>query len=245
MRIKTVTITGADDKVKPIELMNISQRFPFVEWGILFSPTRNKEGAPRYPSWNWVDILLQKLANMDMNFSAHLCGGYTEEFLTTGYLTQAFKDIPDVMFLNIFKRYQLNFDASKHDVCDEFFNHFARTQNQTIIQYNKNNHELWKRIISECDPNRNIHMLYDASAGSGELPTDSYPSPWPLHFTGYAGGLSPDSLEEELNKMNKNPFIKSGITPIWIDTESGVRTNNEFDLDKVVKFLEIAGKYTY
>jgi hypothetical protein len=37
MRLKTVTITGADDAVDPEELLQIQQRYPFVEWGILLS----------------------------------------------------------------------------------------------------------------------------------------------------------------------------------------------------------------
>ena len=46
-----VTITGADDAVDPGALVALSAEFPFVEWGILFSKSR--EGEARYPSAEW------------------------------------------------------------------------------------------------------------------------------------------------------------------------------------------------
>ena len=38
-------------------------------------------------------------------------------------------------------------------------------------------------------------------------------------------------------------FNHSDSSEVWIDLESGARTDNEFDLVKVEKILEVASKY--
>ena len=45
------TITGADEGVDHTALADLSDEFPFVEWGILIS---EKAGRPRYPTARWV-----------------------------------------------------------------------------------------------------------------------------------------------------------------------------------------------
>jgi hypothetical protein len=68
MKIRYVTLTGADDDVDPQQLAEISQEYPFVEWGILFS--QSKSGVERYSSIDWVVELLSLermnlICNMD------------------------------------------------------------------------------------------------------------------------------------------------------------------------------------
>ena len=46
-----LTITGPDDKTDIDTLLQLSQYYPFVEWAILYSPTR--QGSERYPSEEW------------------------------------------------------------------------------------------------------------------------------------------------------------------------------------------------
>jgi hypothetical protein len=42
---------GVDDSVEPELLHMISAFYPWVEWGMLFRS--DKEGHPRYPTWEW------------------------------------------------------------------------------------------------------------------------------------------------------------------------------------------------
>lgn len=237
MKIKTVTITGADDKTNHLDLIKISERFPFVEWGILFSP--KKKSGPRYPSEGWVNQIKTSSRGLNMNFSAHLCGGYTREFLETGLLTQAIADMKDNMMSNFFGRHQMNFNSSRHVVCEAFFESLGRTSTKVILQYNKSNFGLCQEVYCKCGYNTNIHFLYDGSGGRGVLP-EKWSAVMPNHFTGYAGGLSPENLNEALVNIN----LAVGDNEIWIDTETGVRANDRLDLDKVFKFLEITERYT-
>lgn len=240
MKIKTVTITGADDNTDINSLMEIYKRYPFVEFGILFSPSR--QGTYRYPTLDWVkDLMKAKLSHncMDVNqlkLSAHLCGNYTHEYLTTGYLTSALNNLGNVMSGIAFSRYQLNFNSTKNPACKEFFDSLGRCTTNQILQFNKANYDLCQKVIGIN--NENIHFLYDGSGGRGVLP-EKWQRVVPFHFTGYAGGLNPDNLYEALIKINE----AVGDNEIWIDTETGVRTDDKLDLEKVVKFLEIAKKY--
>ncbi len=51
--IKQVTVTGADDSINYYRLFELSEKYPFVEWGLLLS--KNSEGYPRFPTWNWIE----------------------------------------------------------------------------------------------------------------------------------------------------------------------------------------------
>ena len=76
-------------------------------------------------------------------------------------------------------------------------------------------------------------MLLDASGGRGiDTPIDVFPTSRKI---GYAGGLNPENIADKLSFLMEN--VKIGR--FWIDMESGVRTNDWFDLDKVVRVLEI------
>lgn len=51
-------MTGADDATDIDELLKLSDQFPFVEWGILFS--QSSASKPKYPTKEW----LYKLAEV-------------------------------------------------------------------------------------------------------------------------------------------------------------------------------------
>src|SRR6202041_129470 len=74
--INSITITGADDSIEPQQLIDLQNKYPFVEWGILFSTKRT--GTPRYPSANWIDSFL---SYRFLGTSAHLCGDYAKAIL--------------------------------------------------------------------------------------------------------------------------------------------------------------------
>jgi len=70
------------------------------------------------------------------------------------------------------------------------------------------------------------HYLLDQSAGRGILP--HYWSDVYSNIKGFAGGLSPENLDGQL------PAIQSvGGDRWWCDMESGLRTDDWFDLDKM------------
>ena len=73
-------------------------------------------------------------------------------------------------------------------------------------------------------PDCEIDWLFDKSGGTGIAP-DRWPEhPGGKRFVGYAGGINPGNVLDVIGSIDARGEY-------WIDMESGVRTNNIFDLD--------------
>lgn len=242
MKLLKVTITGADNNVDPQELIKISKKFPFVEWGLLFS--KGRVNTSRYPikHYGYILSMLAEEQDADIHLSAHICGEWTREFFM-GDFTFA-NTLHPLEYPDIFSRVQLNFNSTtyKYDLIktrEILQNHYFT---QFIFQHNKSNLKLCNEILmsTEIGKLENIHFLYDSSGGRGTSRSE-WPHPIKGHLTGYAGGLNPINLEEQLKLIET---VTEENEEIWIDVETGVRdTKDNLDLSKVVKFLEIASKF--
>ena len=238
MKLDRVTITGADESIEPKHLEEISTEYPFVEWGILISSKRTPVGYPRFPSWKWLggirDLMtLHTDANKknDIRWSAHLCGDIVRTLATKA--EWAFP----LSLLDGFQRIQLNFHGEELKFDNFFPEMLMFHEKQFILQMdNVNDHIL--PIVRK----RNIDAvpLFDGSHGAGILP-GSWPKPIEGIYNGYAGGLGPNNLKKQMDKIAE----AAGDAHIWIDMETKIRSDNDklFDLDKVTQCLDIAKDY--
>jgi phosphoribosylanthranilate isomerase len=234
MKINTVTITGADDSIKPKDLLDLSKKYPFVEWGILLS--KKSMGCTRFPSEKWMNELRDSQVLKGVNLSGHLCGSWVRD-ITLGNGFTFMDDMPYIQ--SMFRRFQLNFHSIVHEVeIEEFLKALKRRQDvQYIFQLDDVNNtivDLAKEHGIDCA------ALFDTSGGIGQLPK-TWPAVKENLYCGYAGGLSPDNLLNQLEKISK----VCGNDPIWIDVETNVRSmdDTKFDLLKVIDFLEISKPY--
>jgi phosphoribosylanthranilate isomerase len=227
-----VTITGADDEVNPQILDEIGRDFPFVEWGILFSKSR--EGQPRYPTAAWREKMYWATNDRGeyYNLAAHLCGKSVDAFLASyGHLENEV-----TMGYNA-----IQFNRLTAENKDQIFQVAADGNSTVIVQYSKNTDILLNGLFDEDVP-EDLLILLDASGGKGiswqEEGWPDIPEPWATRLAvGYAGGINEDNIEQtvfELVQSHKD--IKNG--GIWIDLESGARTEDKFDIDKVLRILE-------
>lgn len=233
MNLDRVTITGADDSTDPQELVRLSKRFPFVEWGILLSASSWPNGSPRFPSLAWLNLLCATPGSRTLKLSGHLCGRWVRD-LCAGRATVA-RDIDQVGF----QRIQLNFHAHTHAIRPEAFASALAAWPGApgfIFQLEGVN-DVALDIARSFG--LNAWPLFDLSGGAGVLPAS-----WPKlqgGYAGYAGGLSPDNLEQQL------PLIAAAADGgrFWIDVETHVRSDNDrlFDMAKVERFLEIAAPH--
>lgn len=238
--ITRVTITGADDSIAPAQLLELTRQYPFVEWGILVSGS--SMGQSRFPSALWLTVLgrYQKALGNELPLSCHVCGRWVREMLVGNF---KFIDglTPDLW--SAFKRVRINTHAEPHE-----FNPFALEalaedfpEKEFIFQYDNVNKELFEYAEAlAMSSNFRMAALFDLSHGAGRLPNE-WPDLIPKVDCGYAGGLSPANLFEQIKRIEE----KAGETPIWIDMETHVRSNNDqlFDLDKVRTCLEIASEF--
>lgn len=228
MKITKVTMTGADNSITPEQLFPISEKYPFVEWGILVS--RNSQGNNRFPSKEWMN----SLALIDQNrlqLSCHLCGTYVKEILMGS--TRFINELGDLW--KHFSRVQINTHGiphqyDKHGLIQVLKEH---SDKEFIFQYDVVNKNIVDAVSPEC---KNISALFDLSHGAGVLPKE-WVEPLEGIKCGYAGGLSPDNVEQQIKLIE----TKVGNGEIWIDMETQIRSNNDrqFDLGKVETVLEI------
>ncbi len=221
-----VTFTGADDSVDPADLAAISAEYPGVEWGILFS---KRQGRARFPSEQWIDRL-QESAPVGMKLSAHLCGGWVREFVIDGRFTWNDRD-----WRLMFDRVQLNFHAEPHGALRGFDDALdAGAWFRPFIMQCDGVHDDVVRGQAARRPGM-VLPLFDVSGGAGQLPP-SWPAAWPGVRCGYAGGLGPDNIVEQLTRIT----AAVGDAPFWIDMERRVRSDDDqqFDLGKVRSVLE-------
>jgi hypothetical protein len=233
MKLRCVTITGADDGVTPDELVSLSEEFPFAEWGILFSSKHH--GVPRWPSTGWVHRLAAIAERSPaMNLSAHLCGQWVRDLLA-GRFTFA-ETFP--WLLPRFARVQLNFHAEPQQVLGARFllalqAHTRRAdgdRRQFILQADGVNNAIFETARFE-PADVDVTTLFDLSHGNGLTPVD-----WPRPYTderlepvycGYAGGIGPDNVVEQLGRI----AAAAAGGPFWIDMETRVRTPDDARLD--------------
>lgn len=235
-----VTISGADDNIRYEDLANIGQMYPFVEWGILLSDKKNR---PRYPSWEWIADLVEytKTYMVPMQLSAHYCGNLCNRIINTygdSFISENILDGPPLS--SLFRRIQLNgFNSSK-----------VNFPNRSIYELNSKVESFSTNVILQISNpidiiaskqiiGSNIHCLYDASRGKGVYSADYSWNVDPFRYVGFAGGIDPDNFRETLDILN----ARYDDRPFWIDMETGVRTNNNLDLKKVFKILEISEEY--
>jgi len=228
MIVKFVTMTGADNSIRPQDLIPLSEKFPFVEWGILLSGS--KMGGLRFPSLDWLQELVQVQSEHKLNLSGHICQQWCRDIFNNKKMTVA-EELPEVW--NIFQRIQLNF--SPYDVGLNFVEVLKQfPDKQFIFQVGKKNRDsLFAHAVSE---GANIACLFDRSGGKGVVPS-SWPKVREDVICGYAGGLGPDTLSQELENISQ----VVGDKEIWVDMESRIRSddNTLFDLSKVEKCLSV------
>jgi len=222
MRLTHVTLTGADDDVTIDDLNAIAHRYPFAEFALLFMP--EQIGTPRCPSISWINDFREYYQGK--HTAMHLCGegfiGFTEER----------DDILETM--KGFDRIQLNLEfgavEGRYDPDAMIAQIKANPAHEFIIQYTADKSALLPTLADI--PSH--ALLFDGSAGQGITP-DAWPQPIDGHKCGYAGGINPDNIGTVLKAIDAT--VTSGYET-WIDMETGVRTNDRFDLDKVREVLQ-------
>lgn len=228
-----VSLTGVDDNTKLTELAALGDEFPFVEWALLYVP--HNEGAPRNPSKQWREAFVG--SSLSGYKAIHLCGGLAFKQLLQGKLPS------DVYLVD---RIQLNVNPRNRTFTDdqvvEIYRKSLTLGPDIILQRHTDTIGPIARFLSELsskDKHR-VHVLLDNSKGAGLVPDNwNIPTDIDDHFCGFAGGLEPTNVSSVIHQINS-----VGVN-YWIDMESGVRTDNQFDLHKAREILSITNLYTF
>jgi phosphoribosylanthranilate isomerase len=228
-----ISITGADNNTSIDKLVELSQKYPYAEWGILYFP--EKEGAKRNPTKDWRNDFLSSMPKDKT--AIHLCGeDVFNEILSDNFDNSELKEE-----LSRFGRIQLNINARKlknlftDDQITQIYKKLLACNFRIIAQYNPVSEKAINSFINTNEVNYNyFDILLDSSLGKGVVPENwSVPELFKSGVTlGFAGGLNPENIHDNYLKINKITNSK-----YWLDLESGARTDNEFDLEKAENIL--------
>lgn len=211
-----ITFTGVDEWTDIDRLVSIQQRYPKAEFGVLLSKHWDENGN-RYPSPEFIE----RLRDRGLRLSGHLCGSLARDVLTLGGFHNVAK--PFASLLDIFQRVQLNVSGCK-DAMPNYI--IPGPLDEIIIQQGDDS-----RLFEQCYINNGefIAILLDKSGGLG---IDT-PIGFPLYayrvHVGFAGGINPDNVIDKMKMITTSSLVGK----FWIDMESGVRTDDRFDLAKV------------
>jgi phosphoribosylanthranilate isomerase len=229
MLLKYCAFTGPDDAVSPKDLLALSAEFPFAEWSILYVP--NRGGEPRMPTENWIRDF-KAACKGKANICLHLCADALPG------LVAGDKKVLEIM--DGFPRIQMNFeylDAGALIEADALTARVRAMPNfEFIVQYGK---KFGDKFLPGFRGIPNHAVLFDGSAGEGIAPGEWSP-PIEGHPCGYAGGLNPTNFQKHMAAIDR-AVPRDYVT--WVDQETGARTDNKFDLNKVRMQLEMAAPY--
>lgn len=228
MKLTRITITGADDAVEPEKLLELSQEFPFVEWGVLASVSR--VGTARYPSADWMTRFVLSCRNVPA--ALHLCGFLARRAIAGLHHPDEWPSSPD--FPSGWRRIQLNgFSKYRLPMLAVAANY---PSTEFILQVQDNDALLYASDL--YDGQTNLSALWDLSGGTGHVIT-WFPATGLLPM-GFAGGIDPENVSEIARHVTQ---LGAADDPTWLDMESGVRTDDRFDLEKVRRVLDAAAPF--
>ncbi|KAL7531291.1 hypothetical protein ACHAXR_003962 [Thalassiosira sp. AJA248-18] len=266
-KLEALGFCGADDSVNPRLLALIAQKYPLVEWGILFRP--DKEGLPRYASKDWVSRLSNILKKNptqqagSVRLAAHLCGSHVNDLLTSSSSATAIDEFLVQLYQWGFRRVQVNATAVNGVFTEKLgdgatVQSFLRTTHahpklEFIVQKNDETQPLWSALMKSSEelPD-NVVFLHDESKGTGKEVTGGWPTDPQFIATsrktvGFAGGIKPSNVKP-VAESAVEACAASGGNNFWIDMESGVRTTlllpdgtkeDIFDLAKCYNCIDI------
>lgn len=207
-----ITLTGIDKRVPYNWLDEALAEYPELELGLLY--THGPEGRPRYPRASWIEHMVYEFPG---RCAVHLCGGRIRAEAQHGTLPE---------WVAQAARIQAN---GSYGIC-EVANLCLRYPNSEIITQ----HTLHGEDLTTYPNIANHALLVDASGGRGVSP-GTWHRPTTTKRVGFAGGLGPDNLAQELPRIAN---VSTG--EYWVDMEGRLRDHNDwFCLERAEKVLNV------
>jgi phosphoribosylanthranilate isomerase len=220
-----MTFTGIDAKTDSDWIKRMGRKYStgfggqMVEFAILRSPKAGQ--SARYPSKEDVRKITNYVYPDQLAF--HLCGDYARKVHNGEWM-----ELLDIIDFSLVSRVQVN-SIEADDAAIVRLQRFAKFIGKPVIMQ-------WRTPTFPYIAG-DVRLLQDKSGGTGTSPSEWF-TPDSIakkakKIIGYAGGLNPDNIKENLPKISK---AAHGL-PYWIDCESGVRTDDWFDKDKAESMM--------
>ena len=241
--IAFITCSGANEFVDIEQIAALSKKYPVIEFGIQVSGKKCAANSARY--W-WLKALNNYVVEhkLPINLSLHLNQDWAEGFCDG--------DIPipllELLMMRdyenklLFRRVQLNFKIGREKTPNienllKSVIIYSENERRFILPYNSSNEKIIKQLYFA---GLSFDCLYDSSHGEG-LCAETINAPVFVNneiLQGYAGGLSPDNIRTELDKIAK---VVPENRAFYIDAEGKLKDNNGIlSIEKCDKFVSNA-----
>ena len=218
-----LTFTGVDAKTDMAHLVDISARYPKVEFGVLVgSGTSKWLDRGIFPSLK----IVSDLTKLNIPMAIHLCGRYSRSVMHS--MSDRILDLCEG-----FNRVQVNLHGDEFSpyyiqVSDEVKQFAARVSCKSVIIQHRDD---WIKVPII---NKRIEYLFDRSGGAGREAFGEWPEPsLNLPRMGYSGGIGLRNINRAMKFVNTRPELR-----FWLDMEGNVRVDGLFDLGTVEAICE-------
>lgn len=239
MNLKYITCSDPRNHNTHDEMFDLWKMDPRVEIAVQMHPGKVSADTERY---KWIKALVDSLyiRKPEYNLAIHvnndwcddICNGKIPDELKPLFRARyksTFKHIIGRIQLNMPQKTADNFNPQKLKPVIDFYD-----KQDFIIQYNART----KNAVDELHKTgAKFQLLFDASGGRGKLPSAWQSPVYPIfHQQGYSGGLNPENISENLDKISN----VAGVFPTWIDAEGGLKTNDKFDVNRAKQYIQNA-----
>lgn len=236
MRVKTITCSGANENTSVGGLLDLLSEFPMAEAGIQISADKCRNGMPRYHWIKQVAAEARKLAK-PVQLALHINKDWVEDFCN-GAVAPELSEFMALAYADgsrIFRRLQLNFKIGRErepDIDTVAAMVAAYPAHRFVFSYNPNNaviiRELYRRGVM-------FDNLFDSSFGEGVMPICREGIVFEDRLQGYAGGLGPENIKNELDKINDVNLLSAIV---YVDAEGHLKgEDGSMSLDKARDFI--------
>ena len=241
MHLRYITCSGTNESTDIKGLINLMKKYQyFAEIGVQVSDKQSPKGGERL---EWIHDLVHELkaADRTINAALHVNQGWVEQ-MCRGIVVPELEELIGLKSVDgqpFFKRIQLNFKLGRDDVspnCADTLVTLQRHLNrQFILSFNESNERLVRELYLK---GLRFDCLYDSSFGKGILP-DFRKKPAFTHIVqGYAGGIDPQNVTSELDKIARAIKNSPSCGVFYIDAEKGLQGNDgHLSLEKCETYL--------
>lgn len=240
MILNYVTCSGTNEFTDIESLVALMREFPLGEVGVQVSEKQSPAGGARI-DWVWQLVAYTNEHNTSINAALHVNRTWVEN-LCRGIVVpelQELLELRDIYDLPYFKRIQLNFklgrDAVSLDCANTIIMLQQRIKRRFILSYNESNAKLIKLLYLK---GLRFDCLFDSSFGAGIAPNTRQAPVFADILQGYAGGITPDNVCAELDKIASVVEISPAIGNVYIDAQKGLEDDQtHLSLDKCNQYL--------
>ena len=243
VKLISITCSGANEHIDPEDILRLARKYPILEFGIQVTAKKCSKDSPRYL---WIQELHRRIGLQDHlpHLALHINTDWVDGFIAGNIAPELDELLRLETFYRtpLFERVQLNFKIGRNidpvtGVLMEHLREYGQGR-RFIFSCNASNiaylHYLYKSGLRDFD------VLYDSSFGEG-IKAEKYIEPAFCDDDirqGYAGGLSPDNITEELGKINQ---VVPDERSFFIDAEGQLKGSEGFlSIEKCKTYIQNA-----